>query len=84
MQSAGTAGTQAHVLETPPAPDGAPQTTSTITQIQLGCLTHCFGTTTADPSTAALARLVLTHLGSLLPPSGSEPPNRHRGPNRTW
>lgn len=71
MQSAGTAGTEAHVLETPPAPDGAPQTTSTITQIQLGCLTHCFGTTTADPSTAALTQLVLSQLGSLLPPSGS-------------
>jgi hypothetical protein len=73
IQSVGTAGTEARVLETPPPGDGAPQSTSTISQLQLGCLTHCFGTTTADPSTAALTQLVLSELGSLLPPSGSGP-----------
>jgi hypothetical protein len=47
--------------------------TSTITQIQLGCLSDCFRTTTADPSTAALTALVLSELNGLVPPSGSGP-----------
>jgi hypothetical protein len=58
-------------LETPPAPAPAPQVTSTTTQIQLGCLSQCFGTTTTDPSTAALTQSVLSELSSLVPPSGS-------------
>ena len=71
VQSVGTGAALASALETQPAPGTTSQSASTITQIQLGCLTQCFGTTTTDQSTAALAQLVLTHLGSLIPPAGS-------------
>lgn len=58
-------------LEAAPAPAASSQTTSTITHLQLGCQSACFGTTTPDPSTAALTQLVLSQLSSLQPPSGS-------------
>src|SRR5262249_49474218 len=69
VQSVGSAGALASALETHPAPAGPPQ--PTITQVQLGCLAQCYGTTTTDPSTASLTQRVLSHLGSLMPPSGS-------------
>ncbi len=71
VQSVGSGAALASALETPPTPGTTSQSVSTITQIQLGCLTQCFGTTTTDQSTAALAQLVLSQLGALIPPAGS-------------
>jgi hypothetical protein len=70
-QAIGTAAELANALETGPAPASTSQTTSTITQIQVGCLSSCFGTATSDPSTAALAQLLLSQVSSLQPPPGS-------------
>ncbi|MGH2884689.1 MAG: hypothetical protein ACRDPA_18640, partial [Solirubrobacteraceae bacterium] len=72
IQSVGSAGAQPVALEAQPPP-GATSQSSTIGQIQIGCLSNCFGTTTADPSTAALTQLVLAQLSSLVPPSDSSP-----------
>ncbi|MBV9682330.1 MAG: hypothetical protein JO046_11110 [Solirubrobacterales bacterium] len=47
------------------------QLSSTITQIQLGCLWQCFGTPTTVPSSTALTQLLLSQLSAFLPPSGS-------------
>jgi hypothetical protein len=71
VQSLGSSAQLATALETPPGSASTSQLTSTITQIQVGCLSACFGTTTTDPSTAALTQLLLSQLSSLLPPSGS-------------
>jgi hypothetical protein len=71
IQSVGSAAQQPVALETQPSPSSASQSSTTITQTQLGCLTACFGTTTPDPSSAAFTELVLSQLSSLLPPSDS-------------
>jgi hypothetical protein len=71
LQSVGSAVSLASLLLTQPASAAPSQSTGGITQIQLGCLAQCFGTTTTDPSTAAITQLILTQLGSLIPPSGS-------------
>ena len=68
VQLVGGAVQLAGTVEAPAAGSGL---AGTITQIQLGCLSGCFGTTTADPSTAALTALVLSELSGLVPPSGS-------------
>jgi hypothetical protein len=83
LQIAGDAVAQASRLIPQPAPDGTPQATHTVTQIQLGCLSHCFGTTTTDPSTEGLTQLVLSQLGSLLPPSSSSPVQVVPGANQS-
>lgn len=76
VQTLGSAGQQAIELGAPSGPAPTSQVTSTITQIQLGCLSSCFGTTTTDAATATLTQQVLAELSSLLPPpdgSGLQP-----------
>ena len=68
IQAVGTAGAQPVTLE---APGARSRPAGTRTQIQIGCLSNCFGTTTANPSTAALTQLVLAQLSSLVPASDS-------------
>lgn len=67
VYAAGAAGQQASAL----AVNSAPQINTTTSQIQLGCVSACFGTTKSDPSTAAAAQLVLSELSSQMPPSDS-------------
>jgi len=43
----------------------APQSTSTITQIQLGCVTQCFDDTASNPATAAVSEQILADLSEL-------------------
>ena len=68
LQTLGTSGQQASGLEGQPDP---PQPTSTITQIQIGCLTECFGTTSTSTTPEPLAEQILGELSSLVPPDGS-------------
>ncbi len=68
LQTLGTSGQQASGLEGQPAPS---QPTSTITQIQIGCLTECFGTTSTGTTPESLAQQILGELSSLVPPDGS-------------
>ena len=68
LQTLGTSGQQAIGLEGQPAPS---LPTSTITQIQIGCLTECFGTTSAGTTPEPLAQQILGELSSLVPPDGS-------------
>lgn len=78
IQSVGNAGEHAVALAAQPPPPASSQPTSTTTQIQLGCLSHCFGTTTPDASTLATTQLVLSELSSLVPPS--DPPSPQPSP----
>ena len=71
VQIVGTAAQSAVALEMQPSPASASQITSGVTQIQIGCISECFGTTTIDPSTAALTQQFLSDLGSLQPTCGS-------------
>jgi hypothetical protein len=50
------------------------QTTSTITQVQLGCVNQCFDTTASNPTTVAVSQEILADLTALLPPSDSSGP----------
>ena len=68
LQTLGTSGQQASGLEGQPAPS---QPTGTITQIQIGCLTECFGTTSTGMTPEPLAQQILGELSSLVPPDGS-------------
>jgi hypothetical protein len=68
LQTLGTSGQQASGLEGQPAPS---QPTGTITQIQIGCLTECFGTTSTGTTPEPLAQQILGELSSLVPPDGS-------------
>jgi hypothetical protein len=75
-QAIGSAAELANALETQAAPASTSPTTSTITQIQVGCLSACFGAAMSDPSSAALAQLLLSELSSLQAPpesSGLQP-----------
>ena len=67
VQVAGTAAQSATGLETQPSPSAFSQVTSSVTQIQIGCIFECFGTTTTDSSTAALTQQFLSDLTSLQP-----------------
>jgi hypothetical protein len=53
---------------------GAPQSTSTITQIQLGCVTQCFDDTASNPATAAVSQQILADLNELLTAPGASLP----------
>jgi hypothetical protein len=68
LQTVGTSGQQASGLE---GQSGPSQPTSTITQIQIGCLTECFGTTSTSTTPEPLAEQILGELSSLVPPDGS-------------
>jgi hypothetical protein len=68
VEALGTSGQQASALEGQAAP---PPPTSTITQIQIGCLTQCFGTTSTGTTPEPLAEQILGELSSLVPPDGS-------------
>ncbi len=68
LQTLGTSGQQAGGLEGQPGPS---QPTSTITQIQIGCLTECSGTTSTGTTPEPLAQQILGELSSLVPPAGS-------------
>src|SRR3984885_10665585 len=50
------------------------QTTSTITQVQLGCVNQCFDTTSSNPTTVAVSQQILADLTALLSPSDSSGP----------
>ncbi len=71
IQQIAGAGQIVGTLTSQPASGTTSQLTSTIIQIQLGCLFQCFGTTPTDPSSAALIQLLLSQLSAFLPPSGS-------------
>jgi hypothetical protein len=68
LQTLGSSGQEAIALEGQPTPSQPP---SLITQVQIGCLTQCFGTTTTGTTTGPLAQRILTELNSLVPPDGS-------------
>ena len=68
LQTLGTSGQQPSGLEGQPGPS---QPTSAITQIQIGCLTECFGTTSTGTTPEPLAQQILGELSSLVPPDGS-------------
>ena len=70
-QAVGIGGTQASAPQTPASTEATPQATSSVTQMQLGCRSACFGTTKSDSSTAPVTQLVLSELSSLVPPSDS-------------
>jgi hypothetical protein len=61
-------------LEAQPSPNSTSQVTRNVTQIQIGCISECFGTTTKDPSTAALTQQFLAALSSVQPTCGSSSP----------
>ncbi len=71
VQVAGTAVQSATALETQPSPNSSSQVTSSVTQIQIGCVSECFGTTATDPSSVALAQQLLQNLDSPQPTCGS-------------
>ena len=71
IQQIGGAGHVAGELASQSGSGATSQLTSTIMQIQLGCLSECFGTATSDPSTAALTQVLLSLLSAFLPPPGS-------------
>jgi hypothetical protein len=65
----------------PAGGDGSPQPTRHIAQLQLGCLAHCFGTTTTGTATArGIERTVEQILADLMPdpPSLAAPPATHQ------
>ena len=70
IQLIGSAGQVAGAV-TQPASGATTQVTSTIIQIQLGCLSQCFGTPMSQAPSAALIQLLLSSLSSFLSPSGS-------------
>jgi hypothetical protein len=49
-----------------PASGSSSEVTTTITQIQIGCVTECFGTTSSDPGTALAGLQILAELSQLL------------------
>ena len=71
VQVAGTAAQSATALQTVPSPSASSQVMSSVTQIQIGCFSECFGTTTTNAPTAALTRQFLAYLNSLQPACGS-------------
>jgi hypothetical protein len=70
LETVGSSGPQATQLETP-APATSSQPTGTITQIHIGCLAQCFGTTTTSTLPAPVAQQIIAELSSLVPPAGS-------------
>jgi len=71
VQVAGTAAQSATALQTQPSPSASPQVMSSVMQIQVGCFSECFGTTTTNAPTAALTQQFLAWLNSLQPACGS-------------
>ena len=74
VQVVGTGAESATALETQPSPSSSSQVTGSVTQIQIGCIVECFGTTTTDPSTSAVIQQFLSDLNSLQPACGSSSP----------
>ena len=74
MQVAGTGAQPATALETQPSPSSSSQVTGSVTQIQIGCIVECFGTTTTEPSTADVIQQFLSDLNALQPACGSSSP----------
>ena len=68
IQTVGTAAQQPTELA---GQSASSQLSSTITQIQIGCVSQCFGLTSTGTATATLAEQVLAELSSLAPPDGS-------------
>ena len=62
VQLVGTAAQSATTVETRPSPSSGSQVTSGVTQIQIGCITECFGTTTTNTSRSALTQQFLSYL----------------------
>ena len=71
VQVAGSAAQSATALQTVPSPSASSQVMSSVTQIQIGCFSECFGTTTTNAPTAALTQQFLAYLNSLQPACGS-------------
>ena len=71
VQVAGTAAQSATALQTLPSPGASSEVMSSVTQIQIGCFSQCFGTTTTNAPTAALTQQFLAYLNSLQPACGS-------------
>jgi hypothetical protein len=71
VQAVGIASTPASAPETPAPTEATPPATTSVTQIQLGCRSACFGATKPDPSTAPATQLVLSGLSLLTPPPDS-------------
>jgi hypothetical protein len=82
VQVAGTAVQSATALETQPSPNSSSKVTSSVTQIQIGCVSECFGTTTTDPSTATLTQQFLSDVTSVQPACGSSTPQPTPGPTQ--
>jgi hypothetical protein len=70
LETVGSSGQQATQLETPASATSS-QPTGTITQIQIGCLAQCFGTTTTSTLPTPVAQQIIAELSSLVPPTGS-------------
>ena len=71
VQVAGTAAQSPSALQTQPSPNSSSQVTSGVTQIQIGCISECFGTTTTNASAGAFTQQLLSYLNSLQPSCGS-------------
>jgi len=72
VQAVGTSAQQASQLTAPtPTPAASPKPTGTITQIQIGCLSQCFGSTTTSTIPEPVAQQILDELSSLVPPTGA-------------
>jgi len=71
VQVAGSVAQSATALQTVPSPSASSQLMSSVTQIQIGCFSECFGTTTTNAPTAALTQQFLAYLNSLQPVCGS-------------
>jgi len=78
LQTAGASAQQASQLESP-APATPSQPTTTITQVQIGCLAQCFGTTTTSTAPQPVAQQILAELSSLMPPTASTGPQPSPG-----
>jgi hypothetical protein len=74
VQVVGTGAQEATVLEAEPSPSSSSQVTTGVTQIQIGCIVECFGTTTTDASSAAVIQQFLTNLNALQPACGTSNP----------
>jgi hypothetical protein len=70
-----TAGASAPQASEPEGATSPAQATTSITQIQIGCLAQCFGTTTSGSAPEPLAQQILAELGALSAPGGQATPN---------
>ena len=72
LQTVGASAEQAGQLEAP-APATTSQPSATITQMQIGCLAQCFGTTTTSTTPQPVAEQILAALSSLVPLTSTGP-----------